>query len=81
MSRCGSETRPWLSKQASFPPDVKPWTCSVYVYVEDVDAVFQRALQLGAKQIAPVEDKPYQEREGGFFDSAGNTCWVATCKS
>jgi PhnB protein len=60
------------------PVNVKPWTCSAYVYVEDVDAVFQRAIQLGAKQIAPVEDKPYQERQGGFVDSAGNTWWVAT---
>jgi uncharacterized glyoxalase superfamily protein PhnB len=42
------------------PLDVKPWTCSVYVYVEDVDPVFQRALEFGAKQIAPVEDKPHQ---------------------
>ena len=63
------------------PSGVKRWTCSVYVYVEDVDAVFQRALQFGAKQIAPVEDKPYQERQGGFADSAGNTWWVATWKS
>lgn len=63
------------------PADVKPWTCSVYVYVEDVDAVFQRALELGAKQIAPVEDKPYQERQGGFVDSAGNTWWIATYRS
>lgn len=62
------------------PPDVKPWTCSVYVYVEDVDLVFQRALQCGARQIARVEDKPYQERQGGFVDSAGNTWWVATYK-
>ena len=60
------------------PSDVKPWTCSVYVYVEDVDAVFQRALQFGARQIAAVEDKPYHERQGGFVDSAGNTWWVAT---
>ena len=29
MSRCGSETRPWLSKQASFPPDVKPWSSAL----------------------------------------------------
>ena len=63
------------------PSGVKRWTCSVYVYVEDVDAVFQRALQFGAKQIAPIEDKPYQERQGGFVDSAGNTWWVVTWKS
>ena len=60
------------------PPDVKPWTSSVYVYVDDVDAVHSRAIALGARVLAPVEDKPYQERQGGFIDAAGNTWWVAT---
>ena len=60
------------------PPDTKPWLGSVYVYVEDVDAVFARAVQLGARVLAPVTDKPYQERQGGFLDAAGNTWWVAT---
>jgi PhnB protein len=62
------------------PTDVKPWTSSVYVYVHDVDAVHSRAIALGAKLLAPVEDKPYQERQGGFIDAAGNTWWVATYK-
>jgi uncharacterized glyoxalase superfamily protein PhnB len=48
------------------------------VYVEDVDAVCDRALQLGATSLAQVEDKPYQERQAGFVDVAGNTWWVAT---
>jgi PhnB protein len=52
----------------------------VYVYVEEVDAVFARAVELGGKVLAPVEDKPYQERQGGFLDAAGNTWWVATYK-
>lgn len=63
------------------PPDVKPWLGSVYVYVADVDAVHSRALALGAKLLDSVEDKPYQERQGGFIDVAGNTWWVATYKS
>ena len=29
------------------PSDVKPWTCSVYVYVEDVDAVSNEPFNLG----------------------------------
>lgn len=62
------------------PPDVKPWLGSVYVYVEDVDAVHARALSLGAKLLAAVENKPYGERQGGFIDAAGNTWWVATYK-
>ena len=60
------------------PDEVKPWQASVYVYVEEVDAVFARAVELGGKVLAPVEDKPYQERQGGFLDAAGNTWWVAT---
>ena len=62
------------------PPDVKPWLGSVYVYVADVDAIHARALSLGATLLAAVEDKPYQERQGGFIDAAGNTWWVAKYK-
>jgi PhnB protein len=62
------------------PPDVKPWMGSVYVYVPDVDVVHARALSLGARQLAAVENKPYRERQGGFIDAAGNTWWVATYK-
>lgn len=62
------------------PQSVKPWRGSVYVYVPDVDAVHARALSLGATLLAAVEDKPYQERQGGFVDAAGNTWWVATYK-
>jgi len=62
------------------PPEVKPWTSSIYVYVEDVDAVHSMAVALGAKLLAPIIDKPYQERQGGFIDAAGNTWWVATYK-
>jgi PhnB protein len=63
------------------PPEVKPWLSSVYVYVADVDAVHARALSLGATQLAAVENKPYQERQGGFIDAAGNTWWVSTYKA
>jgi PhnB protein len=62
------------------PPEVSPWVGTVYVYVKDVDAVYARALQLGAKARAPVEDKTYQERQGGFIDTAGNTWWISTYK-
>jgi PhnB protein len=51
---------------------------SVYVYVEDVDSVFARALEAGASAIDAPEDKPYQERGAGFRDPSGNTWWIAT---
>lgn len=61
-------------------PDTSPWTCAIYAYVEDVDAVYDRAMNLGARPLSPLKDKPYQERQAGFVDAAGNTWWIATYK-
>lgn len=52
-----------------------------YVYVQDVDAAYARALQLGATSIAAPADKPYQERQCGFIDAGGNTWWVGSFKA
>jgi PhnB protein len=60
------------------PAGTQPWTSAIYVYVDDVDVVFARAVERGAAAIAEVEDKPYQERQGGFRDMAGNVWWVST---
>ena len=59
------------------PPDHSPTWASVYVYVEDVDAAYRRAMDAGAESIAAPEDKPYGERGCGFR-AFGNTWWVAT---
>ena len=50
----------------------------VYVYVEDVDAVYQRALQAGATSMEEPTDKPYQERNAGFKDTFGNIWGIST---
>ena len=59
------------------PPEHEPTWASVYVYVEDVDAVYRRAMDAGAESIAAPEDKPYGERGCGFR-AFGNIWWVAT---
>ena len=51
---------------------------SVYVYVEDVDAAYKRAMAGGAESLGAPEDKPYGERGAGVKDSFGNTWWIAT---
>jgi len=51
---------------------------SVYVYVPDVDAAYQRALHLGAISLAEPADKPYLDRNAGVKDSFGNTWWIGT---
>jgi uncharacterized glyoxalase superfamily protein PhnB len=50
----------------------------LYVYLPDVDAVYRRALELGAKSLAEVSDQFYGDRTGGFQDAAGNWWWVPT---
>lgn len=52
---------------------------SLYVYVDDVDATYKRALQAGATQIKDgVADQFYGDRMGCVKDFAGNTWWIAT---
>jgi PhnB protein len=60
------------------PPHKSAAPVSVYVYVPDVDAAYGRALEAGAQEVAPPEDKPYDERAAGVKDSFGNTWWIAT---
>jgi PhnB protein len=51
---------------------------SVAVYVEDVDAVFERAVAAGATVVRPVEDQFYGDRAGSFDDPWGHRWSVAT---
>ena len=48
------------------------------VYVEDVDAVFERAVAAGAKPLRAVEDQYYGDRSGQFEDPFGHRWSVAT---
>ncbi len=48
------------------------------VYVEDVDAVFSKALQAGARPLREVEDQFYGDRSGQFEDPFGHRWSVAT---
>jgi PhnB protein len=51
---------------------------TILVYVEDVDATFDRALRGGATQLRPVEDQFYGDRSGQFEDPFGHHWSVAT---
>jgi PhnB protein len=50
----------------------------IHLYVEDVDRVFQAALDRGANQLQAVEDKFYGDRAGTFEDPFGHHWSVAT---
>lgn len=48
------------------------------LYVEDVDAVFAKAVEAGAKETRPVEDHFYGDRAGQFEDPFGHRWNVAS---
>jgi PhnB protein len=48
------------------------------IYIEDVDAVVDRAVTAGAKIIRPVADQFYGDRTGGIEDPFGHVWYVAT---
>jgi len=51
---------------------------TLMVYVEDVDAVFERAVQAGATPVRAVEDQFYGDRSGQFEDPFGHRWSIAT---
>ena len=50
----------------------------ISLYVEDVDAVFERAVQAGATVVRAVETQFYGDRAGQFEDPFGHQWSVAT---
>jgi len=51
---------------------------TVMVYVEDVDTVFDRAINAGATAERKVENQFYGDRAGQFVDPFGHKWFVAT---
>jgi uncharacterized glyoxalase superfamily protein PhnB len=51
---------------------------SIHLYVENVDAVYERALQAGATSLYAPMDQPYGDRECGIRDTGGNQWFVGT---
>ncbi|MBE7550725.1 MAG: VOC family protein [Anaerolineales bacterium] len=56
----------------------EPMPAMLHLYVEDADAVYQRALQAGAVSLRAPVDEAYGDRIGGVKDSFGNQWWIAT---
>ena len=53
---------------------------AIYLYVDNVDAVADRAVTQGAKMVRPVEDKFYGDRSGMLQDPFGHVWHIATHK-
>ncbi|MCI0452712.1 MAG: VOC family protein [Candidatus Latescibacteria bacterium] len=60
------------------PPDWPVVRSHVHIYVSDVDAVYRRALEAGAKSVQEPLKKQDEDKRGGVKDSGGTTWWIAT---
>ena len=54
---------------------------SLYLYFEDCDAVYERAIEAGGTSVLlPTDMEHAGERYGGVRDGQGNIWWIATHK-
>lgn len=58
--------------------DVKGTSSSVFLYVENVDDVFRKAIRAGASESAPVKDMFWGDRYGRITDPFGHEWQIAT---
>jgi PhnB protein len=66
------DASPWMSTQAPPPGGLEGSPNSLYIYVEDVDAVIARAVKLGATLKRAAENQFYGERDGFIIDPFGH---------
>jgi PhnB protein len=55
-----------------------PRPSTLYFYVEDCQATFERALAAGAKSLTKPARQFYGDMSGGVEDPLGNWWWIAT---
>jgi PhnB protein len=67
-----------LEADARSPQSVGGTPVGLLLYVEDVDAVAENAVEAGAKLLEPLEDKFYGDRMGKLQDPFGHIWAIAT---
>ena len=55
-----------------------PMPTMIHLYVEDVDAVYERALKAGGVSTQKPENQFWGDRAGAVKDAFGNQWWIAT---
>jgi len=60
------------------PPEHPAQPAMIYVYVEDCDAAYQRALAAGGTSVMEPADQFYGDRNAGVKDPCGVSWWMAT---
>ena len=57
--------------------DFPPMKLAIHLYVKDVDEVYHRALNAGARALYEPQNHDYGERSGGVEDPFGNQWYIA----
>jgi uncharacterized glyoxalase superfamily protein PhnB len=79
MIMLGSEKNDEYQRGFKSPKDLgNIETRSVYIVVENVDAVYERAIAAGATITRPLQETPYGSREFGVRDPEGHSWSVGT---
>lgn len=55
-----------------------PTQAHVHIYVKDVDATYQLALEAGAVSVQSPIQKEDEDKRGGIKDAGGTTWWIST---
>ncbi|HEX7337249.1 MAG TPA: VOC family protein [Gemmatimonadales bacterium] len=50
---------------------------SFFLYLDNVDAAWKRAIEAGGKEVMPLEDQFWGDRAGCFEDPFGHSWWLA----
>jgi PhnB protein len=66
--------------KAHSPESIGGSPVSMYIYVKDVDAIFNQAISEGATVLKPVSDQFYGDRSGYLRDPFGHLWSIATHK-
>ena len=57
----------------------RPQPAALFIYVDNADERYRKAIEAGAIAITNVADQPYG-RSGGISDPFGNSWWVTSIK-
>ena|SRR5438105_3581038 len=75
-----SDEFPEMPNSGRSPATLGGTTGAIYMYVDDVDAVYERAVKAGGKALWPVKDQFWGDREGVVLDPFGHMWAIATRK-
>jgi PhnB protein len=56
----------------------KAMPAALYLWIDNADEAYAKALAAGATSQSAPEDKPYGHRNAGVVDSAGITWWIGS---